>query len=69
MAKGTILKTLDRGLQVLELLARHELGPTDISVELGIERTAVHRILRTLMHRGFVEQVSNGRYCVYLNGE
>lgn len=66
MTKGRVLQTLDRGLQVLELLARHELGPTDISVELGIERTAVHRILRTLMHRGFVEQASNGRYCANL---
>lgn len=62
MTRRRVLQTLDRGLQVLELLATKESGPTQISEELGIERTAVHRILRTLMYRGFVEHIASGRY-------
>jgi DNA-binding IclR family transcriptional regulator len=63
LKRANTLQTLDRGLQILELLTRSELGPTDLARALDIERTAVHRILRTLMQRGFVERVSaNGYY-------
>lgn len=57
------LQTLDRGLRILELLARQESTPTDLARSLAVDRTTVHRVLRTLIARGFVERVdSNGHY-------
>jgi DNA-binding IclR family transcriptional regulator len=57
------LQTLDRGLVVLELLIRNEMGPTEVARSVGVDRATVHRILRTLIERGYVERVSaSGRY-------
>ncbi len=59
----TTLQTLHRGLDVLELLAKSELGPTELARAVGVDRATIHRILHTLMERGFVEKTDpSGRY-------
>lgn len=50
------LQALDRGLRVLELIAKNEMGPTEIATAIGVDRATVHRILRTLIERNFAER-------------
>ena len=50
--------SLDKGIQVLEVLcqADRDLGVSEVSRQLGINKTTIFRILQTLMTRGLVEQ-------------
>ncbi len=59
------VQTLDRSLDVLEVLAQAEeaLGVTEIGNRISLHKSTVHRILHTLCHRGYVEKVrDNDRY-------
>jgi len=53
-----LVQSLDRALAILEELSRHEsgLGVTDIGSMLGLHKSTVHRLLHTLMMRGYVEK-------------
>lgn len=57
MAERTV-QTLDRALDILEVLARTEesLGVTEIGNRIGLHKSTVHRILQTLCYRGYVEK-------------
>ena len=52
-------QTLDRGLQVLELLSDHPEGltVTDIAAKLGVGRTVVYRLVATLDQHGFLRVI------------
>lgn len=54
----TTIGALDKGLQVLETLcqADRDLGVSEISRQLNINKTTIFRILQTLMLHGLVEQ-------------
>jgi IclR family acetate operon transcriptional repressor len=57
-----MLSTLDKGLRVLEALARSETGSeslTTLSRVVGLHRTTVFRILGTLRARGYVTRESD----------
>jgi len=56
-------QTLDRGLQVLELLSDHPEGltVTDIAAKLGVGRTVVYRLVATLDQHGFLRRSADGR--------
>lgn len=56
-------QSLDRGLQVLEMLAASdtELGVRDLARELGIAKSIVQRLLNTLVDRAFIEQEPQSR--------
>jgi len=59
------VQTLDRSLDVLEVLAQAEeaLGVTEIGNLISLHKSTVYRILHTLCHRGYVERVKdNERY-------
>lgn len=60
MAKAT-LQTVDRALQLLEILAEHPEGmcAKDIELVLALNKVTVHRLLATLENRGFIERESN----------
>lgn len=60
MAKAT-LQTVDRALQLLEILAEHPGGmqPKEIEEFLELNKVTVHRLLATLENRGFVERVGS----------
>jgi len=52
-----MIRSLDRGLQILALLNRRDsVSAGDIVEELGFPRATVYRILETLCHRGLVRQ-------------
>ena len=57
------ISTLQRGMEVLELLARkNSLKVTELSRELGINRSAGHRFLATLEEMGYVDKTRDKRY-------
>lgn len=54
---GSGLKSVGSALDVLECFATDgELGVSDIARRLGIAKSTAHRLLQTLVSRGFVEQ-------------
>lgn len=52
----SILQTADRALNILELLAKESMTATDIQNKLGLNKSTVHRLMMTLLNRGFVER-------------
>lgn len=51
-----ILQTADRALLILEMLATEGLTATDIQNRLELNKSTVHRLMMTLLNRGFVER-------------
>ncbi|QXJ21128.1 IclR family transcriptional regulator [Actinomadura graeca] len=55
-----IAQTADHALRILEELGEAgPLGPTELAQRLGLNRTVVHRLLKTLAARGFVSRQDN----------
>ncbi|WP_062203820.1 IclR family transcriptional regulator [Streptomyces sp. NBRC 109706] len=56
-------QTLDRGLRVLKLLAEtdHGLTVTELSRQMGVNRTVVYRLLATLELHSLVRRDASGR--------
>ncbi|AJE87102.1 IclR family transcriptional regulator [Streptomyces albus] len=55
-------QTLDRGLQVLPLLAQGPTGLGEVAEHLGVHKSTALRLLRTLHEHGFVYRQSDQRY-------
>lgn len=51
-----VLQTADRALLILEMLAKEGLTATDIQNRLELNKSTVHRLMMTLLSRGFVER-------------
>lgn len=66
--KTNLLQTLDRGIQVLEIVAQNANGITiaDLAVRLGIHRAIIYRIVSTLEARALVSRTADGQ--IYLGG-
>lgn len=59
-----LIPILSKALDVLELLEQNH-GPAsleDVYQKTHISKTSVYRILKTLVHRGYVAQAQNGQY-------
>jgi ribose transport system substrate-binding protein len=59
-----LIPILSKALDVLELLEQNH-GPValeDVFQKTKISKTSVYRILKTLVHRGYVAQAQNGLY-------
>lgn len=55
--------SLEKGLRVLELVAAEgPLSVSEVAVHLGMQRSASHRLLRTLLDCGYVAQDEGSRY-------
>ncbi|HHY14020.1 MAG TPA: IclR family transcriptional regulator [Thermoanaerobacterales bacterium] len=56
-----IVQSVDRALSILEILSDYSegLGITSISNKVNIHKSTVHRILATLIYKGYVEQDPN----------
>ncbi len=52
----SILQTADRALEILELLAVESMTATEIQKKMGLNKSTAHRLLMTLLHRGFIER-------------
>ena len=59
-----LIPILSKALDVLELLEQNNAPATleDVFQETHISKTSVYRILKTLVHRGYVAQSQDGRY-------
>ncbi|MEV5409505.1 IclR family transcriptional regulator [Thermopolyspora sp. NPDC052614] len=60
------VQSVDRALDVLEALAGHggEAGLSEIAATTGLPYGTIHRLLRTLLARGYVRQESDRRYAL-----
>ena len=59
LSETTVTRTLRRGLDVLEALARADedgLGPSAIGQQVDLDKATVTRLLRTLVEAGYVTQ-------------
>lgn len=64
-----IVQSVDRSLSILEVLSDYEdgLGITDISEKVGLHKSTVHRLLATLIYKGYVKQsCSSNKYMLTL---
>ena len=59
---------LDKGLDIIELLAEHECGLTQSEIACRLHRTVseIFRMLLCLQHKGFVDRSEHGRYSLSL---
>ncbi|AJI22663.1 MULTISPECIES: IclR family transcriptional regulator [Priestia] len=60
-----IIQSVDRALRILDLFDEHttELKITDISDQIGLHKSTVHSLLKTLQQRGYIHQnLENGKY-------
>ena len=69
MAKAKIkrlylIPILSKALDVIELLEQNQtpLAMEEVFVQTNISKTSVYRILKTLVHRGYVAESQDGRY-------
>lgn len=60
------VQSVERALDVLEALAGHggEAGLSEIAATTGLPYGTIHRLLRTLLARGYVRQESDRRYAL-----
>ncbi len=64
-SKGTLIQSLQRGLDILELLSKRDtpVGVSEIARETGLKIPTAHNLLRTLFARGYVcQEVGGQRY-------
>ncbi|WP_026478416.1 IclR family transcriptional regulator [Alkaliphilus transvaalensis] len=56
-----IVQSVDRTLTILEVLSDYEegLGITELSAKIKLHKSTVHRLLSTLIHKGYVYQDPN----------
>lgn len=56
-----IVQSVDRALSIIEVLSDYEegIGITEISSKIDLHKSTVHRLLLTLIKKGYVEQNSN----------
>lgn len=66
MDKG--VQTLDRALNILELLAvsKNGMGVTEIGQKTNLHKSTAHRLLNALYERGYVEKSGSGIYKIGL---
>lgn len=64
-----IVQSVDRALSILETISDYDDGLriTDISASVGLHKSTVHRLLGTLVYKGFVEQdLTTNKYKISL---
>lgn len=66
MANSDLVRSLVRGLELVELLAAHPEGShlNDLAEATGLKKPTAHNLLRTLCARGFAARDDAGRYFV-----
>lgn len=64
-----VVQSVDRALSILEVISDYSdgLGITDISEKVSLHKSTVHRLLGTLIYKGFVEQdLTTNKYKISL---
>jgi len=62
-----IVQSVDRALSILEVFSYHEeLGVTEISKLIGLNKSTTYGLLSTLFEKGYIDKKANGKYCLGL---
>ncbi|MDK2823123.1 MAG: IclR family transcriptional regulator, regulon repressor [Clostridia bacterium] len=62
-----IVQSVDRALSILQVFSNHEeLGVTEISKLIGLNKSTTYGLLNTLFEKGYVDKRPNGKYCLGL---
>lgn len=62
-----VVQSVERSLDILELLSENiqGMGLTEISIKIDLHKSTVHRLLGTLIHKGFVSQdIESNKYMI-----
>ena len=62
--EGKFVQSVERAINIIEVMAE-EAAPvtvTELADKVNLKISTVHRLLSTLMHRGYVEQDENNKY-------
>ena len=64
MTKDTNVQSIDRALDIIEVLAENQegLGVTEISERVGLHKSTAHRIISTLAARGYINKTEYAAY-------
>ena len=59
-----VVQSLDRALDIIEALSTEPdgLGVTELGMRVGLHKSTVHRLLATLVQRGYIGRHENGNY-------
>ncbi|HWR39180.1 MAG TPA: IclR family transcriptional regulator [Patescibacteria group bacterium] len=59
-----LVASVDRAMELLIILeeAPQDMGVTELSKVLGVQKSTVHNLLQTLLVRDFIRQTDSGRY-------
>jgi DNA-binding IclR family transcriptional regulator len=62
--EGMVLQTVSNALKIFELFGKtkKELGVTEISKQLGLHKSIIFRLIKTLEARGWIKQNENRKY-------
>lgn len=60
------MQSVERALEILEVISDHDgrLTLSHLSAETGLPAATVHRLLRTLIARGYIVQLKNRSYAL-----
>ncbi|KJS87625.1 MAG: hypothetical protein JM58_03700 [Peptococcaceae bacterium BICA1-8] len=62
-----IVQSVDRALSILQVFAQYEeLGVTEISKLINLNKSTTYGLLSTLFEKGYVDKKPNGKYCLGL---
>lgn len=63
-----LIASVDRALELLFILEKNprDMGVTELSHLLDIQKSSTHNLLQTLLAKGFVQQTDTGRYTLGL---
>jgi len=59
-ARTAGVQAVERAVQLLEVLARHDAGISEMARETGLHKATVHRLIRTLEQAGLVQVTPDG---------
>ena len=63
MKNDDIVQSVERAISILEALSHGEIGLVELSKKVDLNKSTVHRLLNTLMYKGYVSQnMDNSRY-------
>ena len=68
MATDNNVQSIDRALDVIEVLSGESdgLGVTEIANRIGLHKSTAHRIITTMVNRGYLNKTESGTYKIGL---
>ncbi|MBA8921557.1 IclR family acetate operon transcriptional repressor [Nesterenkonia jeotgali] len=60
------VQSVDRALEILEVIHAHggQLSLSELATQTGLPAPTAHRLLRTMIAKGYIRQLANRSYCL-----